>query len=170
MPSWPSAGGGREQDDGQAGEGVPPPAGHYHSTGQLPKRIHWYTRSVWRRGITGPSSLLLSDCKTSTAPNRPHCALCNTNSIHNWFLILVCTDWAIFILYVLFINKKNTLPTLFIITLFIFVHTMNIQFYFYFCSSSSSYLFINLFIFYCHYCLLFYWTVLSLTNFPLLRD
>ena len=38
MPSWPSAGDGREQDDGQAviaAEGVSPPAGHYHSTGQL---------------------------------------------------------------------------------------------------------------------------------------
>ena len=38
-PSWPNAGGGREQDDGQAvitaGAGVPPPAGHYLSTGQL---------------------------------------------------------------------------------------------------------------------------------------
>ena len=39
MSSWSSAGGGREQNDGQAvistGEGVPPPAGHYLSTGQL---------------------------------------------------------------------------------------------------------------------------------------
>ena len=39
MLSWPSAGGGREQDDGQAVisavEGVPPPAGQYHSTGEL---------------------------------------------------------------------------------------------------------------------------------------
>ena len=39
MPSWPNAGGGRQQDDGQAviaaGAGVPPPAGHSHSTGQL---------------------------------------------------------------------------------------------------------------------------------------
>ena len=36
MPSWLSAGGGREQDDGQAvitaGAGVPPPAGHCHSS------------------------------------------------------------------------------------------------------------------------------------------
>ena len=39
MPFWPSAGGGREQDDGQAviaaGAGVPPSAGHSNSTGQL---------------------------------------------------------------------------------------------------------------------------------------
>ena len=38
MPFWPSAGGGREQDDGQAviaaGEGVPPPASHSHSAEQ----------------------------------------------------------------------------------------------------------------------------------------
>ena len=35
----PNAGGGRERDDGRAvitaGAGVPPPAGHYLSTGQL---------------------------------------------------------------------------------------------------------------------------------------
>ena len=48
-----SASGGREQDDGYAvmatGEGVP----------------QWYTPIMWRRGIAGPSSLLLSDSPTA---------------------------------------------------------------------------------------------------------
>ena len=51
----------------------------------------WYTSSVWRWGIAGPS-FLLSDCATSTAPSIPHHELCNTNSIHNWFLILRVAD------------------------------------------------------------------------------
>ena len=59
-----------------------------------PSATDWYTLSVWRRGITGPSFLLLSDCTTSTAPYRPHPVLCTvqslcTNSFHHPYLLYI---------------------------------------------------------------------------------
>ena len=71
LPSWLSAGSGREQDDGQAvitaGAGVPPPAGDCHSTGQL---LQWQIATP--QVCEGPSCLLQSHCATSTAPSSIH--------------------------------------------------------------------------------------------------
>ena len=67
MPSWPSAGGGREQDDWQAfiatGAGVPPPAGYCLRTEQL---LQQQTDAPY----VCEGEVLLWDCTTSTAPYR----------------------------------------------------------------------------------------------------
>ena len=98
MPSWPSAGGGREQDDEQAVIAVQPPAGHCHSTGQLLQQ-QTDPPQVWNHR----SFLLLSDCTTSTAPYRPHSALCDTTilSIYSNTHIdhLYCKNSLLLILY-----------------------------------------------------------------------
>ena len=107
-------------------------------------------------------SFLLSDCTTSAAPNRPHCALCNTNSIHSPFLIWVCTYWAIFITIFPIYLKQYT-ATLLVITLFIFVHIMYIR------AISIFYLLVIFFIF---FLLLLFIVILLLllwcTNVPVL--
>ena len=49
--------------------------------------------------------LLLSDCTTSTAPNRSHSVLCNTNSIHNLFALIGILSYPFIHLLI-----NNTLP------------------------------------------------------------
>ena len=98
--------------DGQAvietGAGVPHTSLSQHWA--APSATDWCIPSVWRRGIEGPSFLLLSDCITSTAPERPHSALCNTKLISG----LVWSFFSPHFLFVFF-NKKLT-ATLFRMT------------------------------------------------------
>ena len=83
MPSWPSAGGGKEKDDVQAviaaGAGVPPPAGHSHSAGQLLQQ-----QTDTPKVCEGEVSKVLPSCCCQTVQPAPlpidltlYSALCN---------------------------------------------------------------------------------------------
>ena len=83
-----------------------------------PSATDWHTPTVWRRGSAGPSSLLLSDCTTSTAPSRPHCALCNTNTYTYTSLISLCGFIILLLLWWLLLLSLLLLSLILLLLLF----------------------------------------------------